>query len=154
MTEYVNEIWRDACRSFSLFIKAVDSPRPRNRARKITDQFALFIHIFTPDVIPICYNEIPLSIISNENTSPNTPTLSTDDSYTVLAPSNAAYKRVKITEGFSNRDHIAAVLRNHILLGQVVTEERLKQLKDGDTFTVPTLLGTRAVFSNRNGEYS
>ena len=70
----------------------------------------------------------------------------------MLAPSNAAFERVKLTPGFSDREHIVTVLRNHILLGEVVTEERLKQLKDGSTFTVPTLLGTRAIFSKENGE--
>ena len=70
----------------------------------------------------------------------------------MLAPGNAAFERVKLTPGFSDRGHIVTVLRSHILLGQVVTEERLKQLKEGDTFTVPTLLGTQAVFSNRDGE--
>ncbi|XP_043243718.1 uncharacterized protein LOC122392661 [Amphibalanus amphitrite] len=73
------------------------------------------------------------------------------DVYTVLAPSNAAFERVKLTPGFSDRSHIVTVLRNHILLGEVVTEERLKQLPDGGTFSVPTLLGTHAVFANRNG---
>ncbi|KAF0291086.1 hypothetical protein FJT64_010754 [Amphibalanus amphitrite] len=72
------------------------------------------------------------------------------DVYTVLAPSNAAFERVKLTPGFSDRSHIVTVLRNHILLGEVVTEERLKQLPDGGTFSVPTLLGTHAVFANRN----
>ena len=78
---------------------------------------------------------------------------SAEDVYTVLAPSNAAFERVKLTPGFSDRSHIVTVLRNHILLGQVVTEERLKQLKDGDMFTVPTLLGTQAVFANHNGQW-
>ncbi|XP_037085215.1 uncharacterized protein LOC119105805 [Pollicipes pollicipes] len=73
------------------------------------------------------------------------------EAYTVLAPSNEAFDRVKLTPGFSGRDHIVNVLRNHIILGEVVTEERLKQLKEGSQLKLNTLLGTTAVFTSRAG---